>query len=153
MRILQGGRIAKDNSFQVLSGSGLAKQLQVSPGQSVTVLSYTYDGVVNALDMEVVGIFGTGVSEFDDTTFMLPLSAAQRLLDTDQVEQLIMRLDNTPNTALALQDIRELIKAEPGIVVKPWWELSEYYNQVDSFFHTQNTVIAFIILCLVVLVF
>src|SRR5208283_2813244 len=69
----------------------------------------------------------------------------------DQAEQLIVGLDDTANTASALTGIRELVKGEAGVVAKPWSELSEYYNQVDSFFHTQNGVIAFIILCLVVL--
>jgi putative ABC transport system permease protein len=159
LRIIDGETLKPGSPFQVVLGEGLAKTLRVKAGATVTVLTYTYDGVVNALDLEVKGIFRTGVSEFDETSFMMPLSGVQKLLDTDKVEQIVIGLDDTANTGDALKEVHAAMGMIPGVkgsmdssvIIKTWSDLSFYLHQCEAFFRTQNGVFAFIILCLVVL--
>lgn len=151
--LTSGHHLSPESPFEIMVGSGLAKRLQLHAGGNVTVLTYTYDGVVNALDLQVGGIFHTQVSEVDDTTFLIPLKAAQRLLDTEKVEQIVVGLDNTDKTNEVLARVRGILPegGKDSVIAKSWLELAGYYLQCVSFFSTQNAVFELIILSIVLL--
>lgn len=151
-RVTQGAIPNGDAKGQVFLGSGLAQRLKVKAGENITVLSYTYDNVVNALDLEVAAVISTELSEFDDTTFFIPLKTAQTLLDTDKVDQIVVWLDRTEMTESVVPQVRKLLKAAyPTLVVKDWTVLAEYYQKCVKFFATQNRIIEFIVVLLVLL--
>lgn len=151
-QFIQGRGLSTKNQFQVGIGEGLAKKLSVKPGDRVTLLGQTMDGVVNALDMEVSGIFRTAIAEFDDSSFIVPLSSAQALLDTQGVEQIVVGLDSTTSTGPVRRDLeRRLNTVEAGIQIKPWYFLATLYKQVSDFNRIQNTVFKVIILSLILL--
>src|SRR4029079_3566226 len=50
---------------QVLLARGLATTLRVEPGGSVTLLVFTPDGSLNAVDARVSGTFTSGVQDLD----------------------------------------------------------------------------------------
>ncbi|MBI1859847.1 MAG: ABC transporter permease [Deltaproteobacteria bacterium] len=146
----QGTALQPGLDSQMMLGAGLAKKLRVKLGDTSTILAYTFDNVVNALDVTVVGVFRSGLAEFDDTTFLVPLASVQRLLDTDKVEQIAIRLDATPATDAVVKDIGTVL-AGTTVDVRTWKSLSNLYRQVDSFFKTQNRVIETILLTLILL--
>jgi putative ABC transport system permease protein len=115
----------------------------------VTVLAQTYDGVVNAFDVEVVGVFQTGISEFDDNTLLIPIHLAQRLLDTNKVEQIVVGLDSTDNTFAVQTELQRRLGGT--IEVKPWWEIARLYNQIVAFNGVQMHIVEGIILSLILL--
>lgn len=147
--LMSGKLITSANSFQIVLGVGLATRIQAKPGDRMTVLTQTFDGVVNALDMEVAGIFRTAISEFDDTSFLIPFKATQKLLDTDRVEQIVVGLDSTENTDRVLTDLRAHLG--PSVRVKPWYSVAKLYNQVVAFNGLQTRIIASIIMALILL--
>ena len=135
-------------SFEVVVGKGLAQRLQIKDGANLTILSNTYDGIINAIDVEVVGIFQTGIAEFDDVTFLMPLGAAQTLLDTQEVEQIVIGLHDTDQT----ETVHAALKSRwAGVETKSWIETATLYRQIASFNKVQNRVIALIILILTIL--
>ena len=147
-----GTRLNADSNQDVVIGGGLAKKINLQVGNSVTVLAYTLDGVVNAVDLQVQGIFFTGNSEIDDNLFVLPLQTAQTLLDTEQVEVVAVHLKEASAT-IPLQARLEVMiqRMNPKFHAKTWYELASFYVQVESFFGVQNFVIQLILLSLVFL--
>ncbi len=148
-KFIEGRGFTKDELYHVALGSGLATRLHAKSGDSLTLLSHTYDGVVNAIDVTVTGIFQVGIAEFDDNNFLIPLSAAQTLLDTDNIEQMIIRLHNTSDTEEVRGEIQARLRG--GATVKPWTEVAVLYQQITKFNEVQNRIMAFIILSLILL--
>jgi len=151
-KFLKGRGLSPKKTFEIAVGKGLSQKLKLKTGSRVTLLGQTYDGVVNALDMEVCGVFETAIAEFDDNSFILPLEAAQTLLDTQGVEQIVVGLDSTSSTAYVRRDLdKRLGTAAAGVQIRPWYWLATLYNQVSDFNRVQNKVFKFIILALILL--
>ncbi len=136
-------------AHEVAVGSALAKQVGLSIGDNVTVLANTFDGVVNAIDLEVVGIFTTSVAMIDERTILIPLKVAQKLLDTEKVEQIIVNLKDTDQT----DAVHRFLKKElgKGLEARTWYQVSKMYQQVEDFNTVQNSVLEVIILSLILL--
>lgn len=151
-RFKEGGALTSGNGFQVAIGSGLAKKLGIKTKDSVSLLTHTYDGVVNAMDLEVSGIFQTDISEFDDSTLLISLSTAQKLLDTEGVEQIVFGLNSSWDTKQFRDDLApKLAGLSEDIQLKTWFQLASLYKQVAMFNKLQNIIVKFILFSLVLL--
>lgn len=151
-RFIKGKKLSGKNPYQVALGSGLAKKLKAKVGASVVVMTQTLDGVVNALDLEVSGIFETAISEFDDRSFLIPLLTTQTLMDTKGVEQIVVFLDHFSSTIPIQRELQSTFQEKfPSLSVKPWFSLAALYNQVSSFNKVQNRIFQTIIFSLVLL--
>ena len=141
--------LSEDYNKTFLVGKGLADYIGVRTGDDLTILTYTHDGVINAADLKLKGKFLTTVAEVDNTTAYLPLDVAQKLLDTNSVDKMIVILNDgsklDQSVALAKTNV------DSSIAVKPWQELATMAMQVEDFFKVQNNVIGLIIIALVLL--
>ncbi|OFZ04732.1 MAG: hypothetical protein A2X97_13475 [Bdellovibrionales bacterium GWA1_52_35] len=152
LRIKSGNALSEEKPYAALLGSSLASKLGVKNGESVNILAYTYDGVINAIELDVSGQFTTGLSELDENTFVLPLQTAQRLQDTGLVEKIIVGLDSTALTDdLRLEFARELQKIDPSLRIKTWFDLAQFFRELQAYYHAQNIFLEVIILSLVLL--
>lgn len=140
------------SKFEVLLGAGLARQMNVKVNDDVTALANTLDGVMNAVDLKVKGIFRTGLSEIDENVFFLPLSAAQTLLDTHDIDKLTLRIANVDKA----EDVRAQI--QPAISglnetykAKTWYEQADFYRRTEAFYKLQDRVITIILVSLILL--
>lgn len=149
MKIIEGRALSPDSRFEIIIGSGLVKQFKAKVGSSVTLISHTMDGSVNAVDSEVVGIFQTGLQEIDNLSFFLGMSTAQRLLDTESVERYIVLLKNTEDTDRVAATIASILPK--GIGIRAWHELAQTYRQVSRFFTAQNLIVQWILMVLALL--
>ncbi|MCM2278614.1 MAG: FtsX-like permease family protein [Oligoflexia bacterium] len=137
---------------KVLLGAGVASALRAKVGDNLNLLGYTYDGLVNALDVEVAGIFKSGLKEIDNVTAMIPLEVSQKLLDTKDVEKFIIYLKSTELTEDGRRAVSSLLDSGPrGLEIKPWYELAAFYKEVRSFYNLYDAVIQLIILSLVLI--
>ena len=120
-----------------LLAQGLAAALGVGPGETVTLLATSADGMLNALDVRVAGVVTTGVAELDTRYLKLHVASAQRLLGTDRVSNLVVGLDDTAATEAAAGAAREalaaLAPAEP-LAVTPWTKRAAFYGQVRNLY-------------------
>jgi putative ABC transport system permease protein len=131
-RDLSGG-LAGEN--EGLLGVGLARSLNVKPGDGLTLLAVTADGALNGIDIEVAGIISTGVKEMDDRVLRIPLPAAQRLLQTERVTNLVLGLDETRHTDhVYAQILPRVAGLHQQIAVRKWIELATFYRQVRILF-------------------
>ncbi len=80
---------------EALVGAGLAKSMNVKVGDGLTLLAVTSDGALNGIDVVVAGIVQTGVADLDARYLRIPLNAAQRLLQSSRVTNLVVGLDAT----------------------------------------------------------
>lgn len=153
MTITQGRNFDDQSNFQVLLGSGLMRQLGVQVGDSLTLMAYTFDGSVNAIDVELIGTFQTGVFEIDNSTFFVPLKLGQRLMDTDQVENIIVQLHETSQVDAVLPQIEEIARSTgyQKISVRPWHVLATQYQKLKKLTGVVNQVTLTILVLLALL--
>jgi putative ABC transport system permease protein len=149
LEIIEGRNLTADSKFEVILGSGLREQLGAKVGDQLTLLSYTFDGAVNAIDAECVGIFRSGLTEVDSTTYMLPLAMSQKLMDTASIERWVIQLDSTDSTDEVRAQVAKLTGA--GTSVRTWLNLADYYRQINSYFQKQNGIIDWILMLLALL--
>jgi putative ABC transport system permease protein len=122
---------------EALIGAGLAKSMNVKVGDGLTLLAMTSDGALNGVDVEIVGIVDSGVAEMDARSLRITLAAAQRLLQSDRVTNLVVGLDKTENTDQVAAELAPRLRGLPQqLVLKKWIELATYYKQVRSLFST-----------------
>ena len=76
----------------VALGVGLARALAAKVGTNLTLLASTVDGTNNSTVLRVVGVFHTGMKDFDDHCFRLQLATTRQLLDTERIESIAIGL-------------------------------------------------------------
>lgn len=128
---------------QVLIGQEMARQLAVKPGDSVTLLSTTVNGSINAMDLEVAGLVATGIPETDLYLLHLPLASAQELLRTDKISTLTLLYDDTELAAQRSAHWQQRLGAQ--LRIKTWQELAPLYEQVLALYRNQFVVFGVVI--------
>jgi putative ABC transport system permease protein len=110
----------------------LAKLMKAKLGSSLTLLSTTTEGSLNAVDVLVSGIVSVGVPEIDKRLVLADLGAVQKLLLTDKVGTLSIYLKDTAATdATAAR-----VKAEhPALAVRTWGDLAVFYQAVRALYN------------------
>lgn len=124
-----------EGEVQALVGTGVAKSMGVKVGDGLTIMAVTADGALNGIDVQIVGIVNTGFKEMDERYLRITLPAAQRLLSTERVTNLVVGLDATENTdAVAAEMAPRLNGMAQPLVEKKWIDLADYYKQVRTLF-------------------
>jgi putative ABC transport system permease protein len=118
----------------VVLGEVLAARLKVEPGDWVTAMVSTDDGLTNAMDLEVVGVVTTGNIALDRTWASMPLDAALSLVDSERVDQLALALHHTDDTERALAATRRLLAEDGALEARPWSALAAYYQAVRALY-------------------
>ena len=148
----QGENLDKEDAYSAVVGRGLAKNLGAESGDSLTLLTTTVDGALNAFDLNVKGVFYSASKEFDDRAIRLPIPIAQRLLRTEDVQGLVVLLDRTENTEQMVQTIKGFIeKNSLELEIVPWTELADFYNKTVELYGRQFFILKLIIVIIVVL--
>jgi putative ABC transport system permease protein len=151
LTVFEGKNFSKegDNGNVALAGKGIIKQIGGEVGQDLTILAHTYDGVINAMDIKLQGKFVTTFTEIDDSTIYLPLKVAQKLLDTDRVERLVVLFKKEKYMDKKLATANEFLPKDA--TARSWISLSTMFRQVVEYYDVQNRIIEVIILTLVLL--
>ncbi len=138
------------NKKETILSTGLKTKLKVLPDQDVTVVSPTLTGSVNAMDLKMTGVFSTGIADVDNGTLFLNLKDAQKILDTELADRLLIKLVDESDSVRVLSEVQTLLLGT-DLQAKGWRELAELYNQVENFYTFQNFFIEIIILLLLLL--
>lgn len=147
----EGTPITPQNALGVQIGSDLAKMMNVKLGETLPVLANTLEGQMNALDVEIVGIYNTGSDATNDKYLLMPLELAQSLYDTEAVDRISLVLTDVAQT----EPVRQWLTAQlPSIGfeadVKTWEELSLFFRKVQNMMKTIFLFIFVIVLMIVV---
>ena len=107
-------------------------------------------GALNTLDMDVVGVFQTYSKDYDAHAVRIPLAAAQEILDSPDVNTLVVSLTRTADTARIAAELRSSLAAS-GLEVSTWQELNDFYAKTVKLYERQFGVLRLIILLMVLL--
>ena len=144
--LVAGRALEPDDPEAGLIGEELRKGLGAEIGDWVTVLTSSFDGVVNAVDFRVAGVVRTGSKEYDSVFVKVPIALAQRAKETGEVERIVVLLDETDDLA-GLQPRIEAILSEfdRGFETRRWDELAGFYDAVVALYTGIFTVFAGIV--------
>lgn len=145
------GRLLTDTEqdrYSIVIGRNLAQSLGVTVNDSVTLLTTTVQGSMNAIDFTIVGIFSTGIKEYDERAIRIHLSTAQSLLNTNQIGKVVVGLYRTEDTDFVFNDLQKKTGTLQLSLLK-WIELAQYYqgvvNLFNDFFHFFQLIIFIIV--------
>lgn len=151
LTIIDGAELDSLKPEGVLLGEGLAQAVNAKVGDKLTLLGATVNGVMNAVDVEVVGIFQSFAKEYDDAAMMMVLENAQTLLNTQAVDTVVLLLDDTPALPDVIAAVADIAKRQNlDIEWAEWFKMASFYQKVvdlyDGFFLFINSVIYIVVL-------
>jgi putative ABC transport system permease protein len=152
-RIVKGRNLTSaDASSEVILGRGLARNLGVEPGATVSLLSTTASGGINAAETKVVGIFRSASQTYDDSALRLPISVAQTLLRTKGAHMWLVLLEKTESTDDYMTRFRrQFPEKSHQLEFVPWYERADFYTKTVALFSQQMNVLRAIIGIIIVL--
>jgi putative ABC transport system permease protein len=121
-----------DSGPGVLLGKGLAQALNAKPGSSMTLMSTTTNGSLNAIDVTVVGVVSSGIAEVDKRLAMVDLDTAQSLLVTKKVSVLSVYLDDIAATDATNAQLAQVFGTR--IEVRTWLQQAMFYQSVKGLY-------------------
>jgi ABC-type lipoprotein release transport system permease subunit len=147
------GRLPETGAWEVIVGSEMAEQLELTVGDEVVVVAPAADGSMGNDLFTLVGIFHTGTPGIDANYAILPLNDLQYLMamDATRVHEIVMTVErpwDTQTIAGALG--AELEGGDPAVRVRPWMELRPELFEYVSLFDAANLIIVGIIFVMAV---
>ncbi len=108
-------------------GRLLAKNLRVTIGDELTLLGQGRDGSIAATVVQVKGIFGSGIDEFDRSTMQIPLSNFQETFSMDhavhEVVVIAKSLSDVSGIKTKIQTALSGLDKSKSLRVADWQEL------------------------------
>ncbi len=146
---IETGKTLTDQPDGILLGIGLAKALDVKPGDKIAILVNAVDGMISNAELTVTGIFHTGSLDFDSRVFRIQLKQAQSLLKTTSIESISIGLKNYSDWESFAFSFE---KKFPQLEATSFAVLDKvYYQHSVDWLNAQFHVIQFIILSIVLL--
>ena len=139
------GRVIVAGTRETNIGVGLAKELGLKTGDTLTVITQTARGSLSGMNLKIAGIFSLGVGAIDKRTFYLSLDQAQQLLDMDNRVTEIFVLINKPDDAVKIA--AEIQKDLPsGLIANPWQNNGFLYFMMTITRNIYAVIYAFILI-------
>lgn len=111
--------------------------------------SVTMSGQANALEVEVDGIIDAMFRDLDLRFAYLPLSVAQRLLNTKRISFYSARLPRGANETSLVESLRAELQAQHLKIVAQSWkedEIGDFYQRTMNFLHIFRNFMVIVIL-------
>jgi putative ABC transport system permease protein len=131
---------------EIAIGKELARLMKAKVGSSLTLLSTTTEGNLNAVDVVVRGIVSVGVPDIDRRLVLTDIAAAQKLLLTDKVSTLSLYLADTGETDAVAASVAA---KHPQLAVRTWLDLASFYQAVRALYNRIFGMLGAIILVIV----
>lgn len=134
-RALHGESVHEEAPAGVEMAQELARLLELRPGDTGVAMTTTLEGQMNALDLDVRGVYDTGATATNDKWMRVPLAFAQALLQTEQVDRVVVLLNDWQQTVPVRDRLLQRLTAL-GLQVESqtWQELSVSYLRVKNLF-------------------
>lgn len=147
-----GGLLNDEKFHGIEMAKNLAKYLDLKPGSDAVAMVSTLDGQMNAMEIQVAGIYDTGTAATNDKYLRFLFPFAQSLYDTDKADQIVVLLRDWEKTEDARSRLLyKLSKDGLKCEMKTWNELSDYYRQVKDMFDMIFLFIFIIVLVIVIM--
>ncbi len=140
----------EENPFQAMLGDVLAQNLGVDIGDTIVLLISTFDGGINAVDVEVKALLSTGIPDIDLRTVLIPQEILPILLGESSVSSYILVTDKNEASLPLYREMQEKLVSLPEIEVKHWKDIAIYYKQVEALY---NVIFSFFFIMMGVILF
>ena len=151
--MVDGSQLEAGVPGECVLGEVLAKGLKAKVGDTLTILSTTFEGVINATECSLTGVVRTGSKTFDAVYVKMHLGDLKSLLDTDGIEKILVLLDDTANVPVVAPLLQKLIggfSSGTPMEIRNWEQLAEFYTRVvnlyTSIFRFSSIVLAVVVL-------
>ena len=120
--LIQQGRFLQDaNAAEIVIGAALARNLRVSTGDELTLLGSGLDGSFAAAVVNIVGIFDTGLADFDRNIAEVPLSYFQDVFFMEGGgHQIVVNTPDIDSVPLLKNRIEALLPTDEDLVAHDW---------------------------------
>lgn len=146
--LIEGGPLAQDK--EVIVGEGLAKNLGVGVGESVTLASYDKGQRFNSLVVTVRGVMKIPDDSVNERFALTTYATAQSLASLgDEATEIVVRASGFDSAEATTAEVAKALGN--GLAVFGWRDLAGSFNQVRAGFMTVSSVVSFIV-CVVVLI-
>ena len=151
-RPIKGEGLEEKKPYGVEMAQDLAKYLNLKAGKDGVVMAPTLSGQMNAMDIQVSGVYDSGSDATNDKYMRFSFDFAQSLLDTRSAERIVVLLKGWKKT----EEMRAILQkklTQAGIAceIKTWNELSLFYSKVRGMFDMIFMFIFSIVLVIVVM--
>ncbi len=151
-RPIKGEGLDEKKAYGVEMAQDLAKYLNLTPGSDGVVMATTLSGQMNAMDIQVSGVYDSGSDATNDKFMRFTYPFAQSLVDTQGAERIVVLLDDWGKTEqMRRRLLAELNQAGLSCEIKTWNELSLFYSKVRGMFDMIFMFIFSIVLVIVVM--
>jgi putative ABC transport system permease protein len=151
-RPVNGKELDDQKKYGAEIAQDLARYLNLTPGKDGVVMASTLSGQMNALDMQVMGVYDTG-SDFSNDKFMrFTFDFAQSLLDTHSAERIVVLLKDWEKTEeMRGIFLKKLNAAGIDCEIRTWKELSLSYLKTKSMLDMMFSFLFTIVIVIVVM--
>ena len=133
--LVEGRPLEPGDTEGGLIGEELRNGLGAKVGDWVTVLTSSFDGIINAVDFQVAGVVRSGSKEYDSVFVKVPIELAQRARETGKVERIIVLLEDTDDLPELLPRIEEVLAGfDREFEIRRWDELAGFYEAVVALY-------------------
>jgi putative ABC transport system permease protein len=118
---VEGRFLGADDAEEIVVGAALARNLHAGVGDDVTLLGSGLDGSIAATVVKIVGIFQSGMTEYDRSIAEIPLGTFQDVFDMRGAGHEIVVDAPAVDEAPALQRrVESLLPPGQALVVHDW---------------------------------
>ena len=133
--LLEGRQIRRNDTSAGVVGEVLMQGLGAEIGDWATMIVTTIDGVINAVDFEIVGVVSTGSQAYDEVYVKIPLELAQRARDTEDAVEIVVLLEETEKLDKALAEAEDILAASGRkFETTNWLDVAPYYHRVVALY-------------------
>ncbi len=128
-QIIKGRYLAADDGPVGVIGALAARHLQIDVGEECVFLGSGRDGSIAASVVEIVGIYKSGIDDFDRSTMHIPLAEFDTVFSMEGgVHRLILTLKHLSDTNQAAAQLRD-VPQTAGLQVMTWETLTPGLKQ------------------------
>lgn len=132
---IKGAGLDDQKIYGVEMSRKLAEFLNLEAGQDGVVMAATLNGQMNAMDIQINGVYETGTDMTNDKFMRVNYAFAQALYDAQMAEKVVVLLDDWRKTdSMRILLLDKLTQAGFSCDIKTWIELSIFYSKVKAMF-------------------
>jgi putative ABC transport system permease protein len=151
LRPVQGDKLNERKIYGVEMAKELARLLSMEPGKEGVAMAPTLSGQINALDIQVSGVYDTGIAATNDKFIRFTFDFAQSLYDTKMADKIVVLLKDENKTEKMRTILHsELKNAGISTEIKTWNEMSLMYSRSKQLL---DVILLFIFSIVLIIVF
>ena len=150
-QVHSGKHLADANQESVFIGYTFAEKLGVKPGDYVTLVVTTESGSINAMDLEVAGLFKSGITEMDSNMYMVHYETAEELLQVSGPQRILLGFEGDDELIYDKKLGAVMAASFPALEAVHWQTLATYFENTMGWLDGIFGVFRFIIILIATL--